>query len=141
MSSKEFSSDHYNADDNAKNQVGKWLATRWGFKNVRVNPDKYGIDLLAEHEGRSFGIEVEVKHNWKGRNFPFSSLHYAARKIKFLEAAEIVYFVTVNDERTHLLVVSSEDLNSLKLVKKDTHYTSQEWFIEVPIDKTYVYEL
>jgi hypothetical protein len=141
MSSKEFCSEQYRADDVAKNAVGKWLASRWGFTNVRVNPDRYGIDLLAEHEGRSFGIEVEVKHNWKGRNFPFSSVHYSARKIKFLEAQEVVYFVTVNDDRTNLLLVSSEDLHTLKLVKKDTSYTASEWFIEIPIDKTYVYEL
>jgi hypothetical protein len=138
---KEFSQEHYRADDDAKNAVGKWLATKWGFHNVRVNPDRYGIDLLAEHEGKTFGIEVEVKHNWQGRRFPFSSIHYAARKVKFLESANIVYFVTVNDERTHLMLTSSEDMEGLKLVKKDTSYTSNEWFLEVPIDRCYQYEL
>lgn len=138
---KTFSDEHYKADDNAKNDVGKWLATKWGFAGVRVNPDKYGIDLLAEHNGTTFGIEVEVKHNWKGSRFPFSTLHYSARKIKFLESASVVYFVTVNDDRTHLLLTSSEDMEGLKLVKKDTSYTEAEWFLEVPIDRTYLYEL
>lgn len=138
---KQFSNELYKADDDAKNAVGKWLASRWGFTNVRVNPDRYGIDLLGEHNGTKFGIEVEVKHNWKGQRFPFASLHYAARKVKFLDSAEVVYFVTVNDDRTHLLLTSSEDMNGLKLVKKDTSYTSNEWFLEVPIDKCFTYEL
>jgi hypothetical protein len=138
---KEFSEQLYKEDDNAKNLIGKWLANRWGFTNVRVNPDKYGIDLLADKDGASFGIEVEVKHNWSGARFPFNSVDYAARKTKFLEAAETVYFCTLNEERTHVLILSSDHMDGVKLIRKETVYTSAEWFIRASIDKCFIYEL
>ena len=45
-----------------------------------VNPDTYGIDLIVDN---TFYCEVEVKHNWKGKDFPFSTLQLSDRKRKF----------------------------------------------------------
>jgi len=130
---KPFDQDLYDADDAAKHVVIKYLAQH----NIiaRVNPDPYGIDLLADRDGEPYEIEVEVKHNWSGPSFPFSSLHYSSRKTKFLNPKANVKFITLNHEWTHAGVVDGHDLLSSKTIEKKTKYTETESFIEVPASK------
>ncbi len=130
---KPFDQDLYDKDDNAKFVVIDYLSTL-GIQ-ARVNPDPYGIDLLADWYGDAYEIEVEVKHNWSGAEFPFDSLHYSARKVKFLNQNAHVRFITLNNEWTHAAVVNGKDLLTCKIVEKKTKYTEQESFIEVPLDK------
>jgi hypothetical protein len=141
MTGKPFSSAQYDADDDAKNQVGKFVAQHWSFTNVRVNPNRYGIDLLADDDGTLTGIEVEVKHNWTGDYFPFSTVHFSARKAKFLDECPQVYFAMLNHERTWLIVVDGSQFDCAKLVCKHTKHTMNEWFLQLPLDKFMKYRL
>jgi hypothetical protein len=54
----------YEADDNAKFIVIRWLEQN-GFA-AWVNPDQYGIDVLGERDGDQYCFAVQVKHNWQG---------------------------------------------------------------------------
>lgn len=126
---KMFDQNHYDADDNAKEQVIAWLVT-CGYE-ARVNPDQYGIDVLADGKGRQLAFEVEVKHNWKGERFPFPTLHYSARKRKFLDNEREVRFITLNNDRTHALIATNTQLAKARTVAKNTIYTQNELFIEV----------
>lgn len=130
---KPFDQELYDKDDNAKFVVIDYLATL-GIQ-ARVNPDPYGIDLLADWFGDAYEIEVEVKHNWSGAEFPFDSLHYSARKTKFLNPNAKVRFVTLNHEWTHAGIVTGDDLLASKIVEKKTKYTEAESFLEVPVNK------
>ena len=129
MVSKPFSPSLYEADDGAKHQVIAWLEVK-GYE-AWVNPDDYGIDLLGTRGGKTFGWEVEVKHSWKGNTFPYSAVHFAARKLKF--ALPNHHFLMLNDERTRFLAVRGEDFTPAKIVKKRTIYTSEEDFVEIPL--------
>jgi hypothetical protein len=137
--SKAFDQALYDADDAAKHLVIKWLRSR----NVVafVNPDEYGIDLLARYNDSDYAFEVEVKHNWKGFEFPYQTIHYSARKRKFISPDVKTYFVTLNHERTHLLLVHQQDFMLGKLVNKDTIYTTSEWFVEIPIHRVIFREI
>lgn len=130
---KAFDQELYDQDDAAKFHVIDYL----GRHDIvaRVNPDPYGIDLLADKDGEPYEVEVEVKHNWKGETFPFDSLHYSYRKAKFLNTTANVKFITLNHEWTHAGIVDGNDLLDCRIVKKKTLYTQDEAFIEVPIDK------
>jgi hypothetical protein len=130
---KPFDQELYDKDDNAKYVVIDYLATL-GIQ-ARVNPDPYGIDLLADWYGSDYEIEVEVKHNWSGPEFPFDSLHYSARKVKFLNPKAEVRFITLNNEWTHAAIVTGQNLLGCKIVEKKTKYTERESFLEVPLDK------
>lgn len=132
MTSKVFDQSHYDADDNAKHQLIDWLEKRHGYM-AWVNEDQYGIDVLALKKGELFEFEVEVKHNWKGDGFPFDTVHWSARKIKFAEPSERVWFVMFNDERTQALFASGEVLLSSPIVVKNTKYTNGEKFVAVPL--------
>ena len=136
---KAFDKDLYDRDDNAKHIVIEWLATL-GIE-AWVNPDQYGIDLLGKGELGDYQIEVEVKQNWSGERFPFKTIHYSARKLKFIVPNTNLRFVTLNKEWTHACVVSGEALEQAKKIEKNTRYTTDESFIEIPISKTRIYQI
>ena len=137
--SKPFDAELYAFDDPAKDEVLAWLVARG--HEVWVNPDQYGIDLLGRWRGRDYAWEVEVKHNWKGYEFPFDSVHYSARKRKFIQPDVRTYFVTVNHEGSRMLVVSGNDFLAGILVQKSTIYTQDEWFVEVPVRRAIFVDL
>lgn len=129
MNKKPFSKSHYDQDDSAKYQVIQYFRNN-GYE-AQVNPEKYGIDVLATKGDESLKIEVEVKHNWKGPTFQYETLHYSDRKRKFLDTPENTFFVTLNHERTHALLVPGFVLSEAPTIIKDTIYTREEKFIEV----------
>jgi hypothetical protein len=137
--SKVFNKDHYNADDNAKHQVIEWLVTR-GFM-AWVNPDQYGIDVQGVRKGQSYEFEVEVKHNWSAANFPFETIHFSNRKRKFATPDKLTWFVMLNDERTHALLVSGEIFLTAPIVTKNTIYTQAEQFVAIPFAQSKLIDL
>ena len=137
MSKKPFSKELYDADDNAKHLVVDFLNKR--DLKAFINPDDYGIDVLAERDNKQWGYEVEVKHNWKGTKFPFKTVHIAGRKMKF--AAPNTYLCMLNHERTHMLLIKGSDILEAQHVTKDTIYSMNERFIEIPFHLCRIYEL
>lgn len=135
---KPFDINLYNADDNAKELVIKWLHS-YGY-SMEVNPDQYGIDLIGfDNSGKPITVEVEVKHHWTGPSFPFPTVHVSARKRKFIQPD--AYLVMVNHDRTHCLTLNYEALSWARLVTKPTVYTTDEQFLEVTVDKAKIREL
>lgn len=114
-----------------------WLR-RNGYK-AKLNPDQYGIDVLAKKGDAIYGFEVEVKHNWTGYDFPFDTVHYSARKRKFIQPNN--YFTTVNKPRTAIFVVDYATLSTAPTVTKDTIYTRGEEFIEININDGVVFDM
>lgn len=130
---KPFDQELYDNDDDAKLIVIDWLK-RFDF-DAHVNPDQYGIDVLASKRKNNYAFEVEVKHNWTGEYFPYETVHFSSRKEKFLDDERQTFFVMLNHELTHGLVVTREALKSSERVNKNTKYTSDESFMSVPIGR------
>jgi len=128
---KAFSKELYDQDDNAKHQILDWLIKK-GYQ-AKINPDQYGIDILAKKDGILQSFEVEVKHPWKGDEFPFpEGVDLPPRKKKFAKPNS--FFVMLNHERTRALIFSGLTVMKSPVVVKDTIYTSAERFIRVPLD-------
>jgi hypothetical protein len=127
---KPFSIDLYDKNDDAKELVIQALQ-KLGYK-AWVNPDIYGIDIICQRENGPYTYhEVEVKHNWKGDSFPFATIHIPARKLKFANPQS--FFVILNHERTHMLVIPGLQLIKSPIITKSTIYTENEEFIEVTL--------
>jgi len=103
--------------------------------NPRVNPDDYGIDILTD----KYDYEVEVKHNWTGVNFPYDTIHYSSRKIKFVTKRS--YFVTFNSDHSRYFIIHSWSLNKARIVTKNTTYTKSESFIEINVSEGWFYDV
>ena len=127
MAGKPFSKKLYEADDNAKYHVIDWLTEQ--DYHAFVNPDQYGIDVVAEKDGDTFYYEVEVKHNWKGAVFIYDGIHWTERKKKF--ATPNSFFVMLNHERTHAFLTTGDVVLASPVIVKDTKYTTGEKFVEV----------
>ena len=93
---------------------------------VRENPDPFGIDLICE----TYGVEVEVKEEWR-KEFPFETLHIPGRKGKWADAQN--YFVVFNRYLNRFVVVRGDKLQ--RTINKDTIYTSDERYYEVPLSE------
>jgi hypothetical protein len=128
---KPFSQQHYDEDDWAKYQIIEWLESK-GYE-AWVNPDKFGIDILATRWGRQFAFEVEVKHIWRGKYFPYEQIHFSARKRKFVALDVETWFVMLNHERTHALLIDGEHILTAPIANKDTKYSQNEAFVSVDI--------
>jgi len=76
------------------------------------NEDPFGIDLIVERNGKSFGCEVEIRQKWHGTAFPFDSLYLPLRKKKFAKDKS-VFMVENKNER----VPSGEKFYSVPLDK------------------------
>ena len=128
---KPFNVDLYNTNDDAKELVIQVLQSK-GYR-AWVNPDIYGIDIICQYANDPYTYhEVEVKHNWKGESFPFPTIHFPLRKLKFANARS--YFVMLNHERTHMLIIPGIQLLKSPVITKSTIYTNDEKFIEVKIN-------
>jgi hypothetical protein len=138
---KPFSPTLYAQNDDAKLLVIDYLKAN-GFL-AKVNPDQYGIDLLARNiqTSQNYELEVEVKHNWKGPRFQFSTLHFPGRKLKFVKDSKTTVFFILNHERTHAYWVDGTVLSKSPVVTKDTIYTKNEQFIEVSLGGCKVIDL
>lgn len=128
---KKFSQSLYDRDDFAKELVIQFLIQN----NFRawVNEDQYGIDVIAERDDDRWEIEVEVKHNWKGKDFPYDSVHFAARKKKFVKPSKFNVFWMLNDDWSYALLIDGLQMSEAPTIVKDTIYTENEEFIAVPI--------
>ena len=129
--SKVFDQQHYDQDDNAKYELIGWLRYK-GFK-AWVNPDQYGIDVLASKDSKRYQFEVEVKHNWDTQGFPFDTVHWSARKLKFAEPNRYTWFVMFSNDRSQALFAPGEAVLQAECVQKNTKYTQGEWFVALPV--------
>jgi hypothetical protein len=136
---KPFSTDLYQKNDDAKELIINWLNTD-EEKHAYVNPDQYGIDIICDtaDEHRYF-YEVEVKHNWRGAKFPFATVHFPKRKMKFANKDSM--FVMLNHQRTYALLISGQQFLDAPIIKKDTIYTLNEEFIEITISDCEIVKL
>lgn len=128
---KRFDQSLYDRDDFAKDLVITFL--RQNNFQAWINEDQYGIDVIAERGNDRWEIEVEVKHNWKGRDFPYDSVHFAARKRKFIKPSKFNVFWMLNDDWSYALLIDGLQMSEAPTIVKDTIYTTQEEFIAVPV--------
>lgn len=128
---KRFDSNLYNTNDPAKRKAIDYFKNQGA--DAIVNPDDYGVDLIVND---TFYCEVEVKHNWRGDNFPFSTLQIPERKIKFAKLDKPVVFMVMNSEQTHALMTTGEDVLDSPLREVSNKFVkSGELFFQIPTSK------
>ena len=133
---KPFSQELHDQNDiPAREKVKISFAEFWDLTLVD-NPDIYGPDLLA-YRGSVFEgfVEIEVKHNWIGTRFPFSTVHFPKRKERIFEDGPMI-FVVMNKDLTRFIWFRLDSLKSAKVITKKTRLTDfQESFLEIPVSQ------
>lgn len=121
--------------DPAKHIVVDWLRSK--KIEAFVNPDKYGIDIIAKRNDDKFEIEVEVKKKWRGKDYPFDTIHISTRKERFVTQGVSVWFCLLNNDQTHAVFVSCADFLTAPIITKNTSCTTRESFREIKTGKIY----
>jgi len=130
---KAFEEDQWEIFDAPAKALGIKFWEAMGCECVE-NEDPFGIDLIVERNGKSFGCEVEIRQKWHGTAFPFDSLYLPLRKKKFAKDKSV--FMVINNSQTHAMYVRAEDvLNSPVVENKNERVPSGEKFYSVPLDK------
>ena len=127
---KPFDPQLYNKNDTAKYDAIKYLEKL--NKKAYVNPDQYGVDLIVDD---AVYCEVEVKHAWKGKEFPFSTLQIPERKTKFTKADKPVMFMVFNSDRSYAFLVKGDDVMKSPLKHVPNKYMDDEMFFQIPVNK------
>lgn len=125
---------HQGNDPQSRNVVREYLS-----KNGLVvvdNPNKYGVDLIAENG--NFQIEVEHRLPWVDNQFPYSEVNVPERKAKFLREGNCHYII-LSRHYTWLGMISGATIKPYmindNLVENPNKFVSRnELFFKVPME-------
>ena len=140
---KPFSQElHDDNDPQARKKVQDFFLHQQGVELVE-NPDKYDIDLLQKDNGSILaGYEVERRHNWFTRDFPFTTLHVPARKAKYADRAYPTYYVATNKLMNYALMMPFTELKEAYCLEQRNRFVGRgEFFFNVPVNNTEVIHL
>jgi hypothetical protein len=111
-------------DQFGRNRVVMYYAKQ-GIE-LKDNPDKYGVDLIAYDDGEKIGyVEVEVRASWKSDQFPFDSLHVPERKKKLLTNDLHTVLVSVNCYGTRAFICDYRIVLASPLLESPNMYISK----------------
>lgn len=125
---------HQGNDPQSRKVVKDYLA-KHGLL-VKDNPNKYGVDLIAE-DG-SFQVEVEHRLPWIEGEFPFYDINVPERKAKFLKDGNCHYII-LSRHYTWLGMITGAIVKNFITVdnlreNKNKFVESEELFYKVPRD-------
>lgn len=137
---KIFNQTAFDKYDEAARSKAKAFWAKLGW-TVTDNPDVYGVDLVAEKDGKRFYVEVEVKSCWHGVKFTYDTLHLPVRKGKFL--SKPTQFMLFNHSLTHAAVVDRRAVLSAPVsTVPNRQISAGEKFFDIPLkDVTFVYTM
>ena len=141
---KKFNRRNYDAnDESGKEAVTRFLQAQGLL--VKENPDRYGIDLIANgitHNKKVFDnvpVEVERRIIWKD-NFPFSTVHIPERKTKFLK--HYMLYAVVNLDYDKVMFCPSNIIKQYKPIEvPNKSVANDEYFYNVPLNLWKAYDI
>ena len=139
---KKFSKDDYADNFTAFESIKK----RFSILYLDLHQEDYGIDVygyLSESHKKCgkppiFAIELEVKHNWKGNNFPFEDVHFLAKKQKHINREMMSFWVLCNDDCSQAMIMPMQKiLNGSLSVVKCKKGIGDDFFYKIPLSEMY----
>lgn len=108
-----------------------------------LNEDLYGPDIVVYSGFRKVSyIECEIKRQWNGDFFPFTTIHLPERKGKYLRLRHPVEFWILNSTLDAAVIIPESSIANGKLVEvPNVLIESGERFYQVPIDECNVIQL
>lgn len=119
---------------NQYNQQGIQTATSFlsslGYKFVNATEAYRSHDFIVEKDNKQYKIEVEVSRIWKHKRFPFQKMTVPHRK----QHSQAHFFIQTNVVGDSLLFCPMATVKSSEIIRKDTCYTTNEPFFNVPLN-------
>ena len=141
---KRFDKDLFEKYDKKAKRIAKEFYENRGF-TTKDNTNRYGVDLILYRDDEHVGfLETEVKAVWKDEPFPYESVQFPERKLKYIiDNDKPVTFFMLNAKCNRCLVVEGKDLMNSPLKKVWNKYMrgGNEMFFQVPLDKVSFHDL
>lgn len=136
MPPKPFDRKLFEQNDNlGKNAAIKYLVLTENVREIELNSNRYGVDLLYStiRPRARRGLEAEVKRAWAGGPFPYDTIDIPHRKRKYFEAGNDFFMLSA--DRQHYLFLKAESILASPVKEKYTKYTrmGDEQFFSVNI--------
>lgn len=134
---KHFDKNLYAAfDQKAKDKVQELLKAYPDLKSCG-SPIKTDVDLMVYRDrDHIFNIETEVKAVWTSDDFPYDSVQFPYRKLKYCILTKPTLFVMFNAKMNKYLSVTSYDMmHSPVNMVRNKYVKFGEDFFQVPLDK------
>jgi len=88
-----------------------------------LRKEDYGIDVDVFNGEQAYmknaspvcKIELEIKHNWQGREFNFPDVQFLAKKMKHLKQDVVPFFVLFNDDCSNAGIISFSKIASCEM--------------------------
>jgi len=135
---KEFSEKDYNDNDGqSKIEAKEFLESR-GFKVKMDEEDAYTYDLQVIRTEDWEKVEVERKVIWKKQNWP---IHFMTVDVPYRKKNnESDIYILFNHSYTAMCLANMNDIKESPHSVKDTSYTNNEEFFNVPLRKFTFYK-
>jgi len=132
---KEFDEEAFEKNDPRARRATKEYIESKGYR-VIDNPDKYDADLECyKHERLRFYAECEIKKGWKGVGFPFKTVHFGVRKMKYviIKQETVLFFMWNIALTAGLYVAGIRVIESPTIEVPNKKVARGELFHDVPV--------
>ena len=113
----------------------------YGFIGIDLydNPDRYGVDLLCDKPRMS--VEVERRLVWEGGAFPYDTVNFLLRKVKFmLHCPSACDYAIVSKDFKHIGIINGVQIMDIVFetepqASANKYVQVGEQFYKIPRDK------
>ena len=132
MNRKPFSKSLYDECDNKGKQMSIKLMQSFGYTLKDDSEAFCDRDIIMTKDGKDVWVEAEISPAWKYDYWP-SSWNMTCPTRKKRSKAHL--YIRANADLTCACVVPMQDVLCSPTLIKDTKYTKNEEFFNIPIDK------
>lgn len=137
MSVKAFSRELYNKYNDFAIVVATKFLSQSGYKFVNKKECYKSHDFIVSKNGREYKIEVEVSQRWTTIGFPYQTMTVPFRK----KDSKADFYIQMNKSGTALFFMPMSDVFEAPIITKNTCYTTNEMFFNVPLIDVKLYYL
>jgi len=117
-----------------KSKILKYLTKKW---NVELKEKENTINLYCKDKNTNeiiFKIVMELRFSWTTSEFPYATVTIPYRKKNLLQEDIPIFYIILNKYGTELLITTKEEILNSETITKDTVYTTNEKFYELPLN-------
>lgn len=136
---KVFDANDYKDNDKA------FIALQQSFKFLYpvLREEDYGIDVDVYNGEQAYQkkakpickIELEVKHNWNGKEFTFPDVQFLAKKMKHIRQEVIPFFVMFNTDCSNAGIIAFSKIASCDMDIVKCKNIGNDLFYRIPKQK------
>jgi len=137
MSVKPFSPTLYKQYNKLGIDTAIHFLSQMGFKTINQDEAYKSHDFIVEKNGKQCLVEAEVTEKWTRTAFPYVNMSVPYRK----KDSNADYYVRVNAHGTALFFCPMKEVLAMPVITKNTCYTTNEQFFNVPVSTLTLYYL